>query len=85
MQRSPFSIERAFICCVVGVVFISFTEQKLETEKQEEEWFQINLTDYADYLMPLVSKYIVENDMDPLMIPDVGQSFRTVRISFVSR
>ncbi|XP_029039706.2 uncharacterized protein LOC114874522 isoform X5 [Osmia bicornis bicornis] len=76
MQKTlPFSIERAFICCFVGVIFISFTEQKLETEKHQEEWFRINLTDFVDHLMPFVSKYIVENEMDPLMIPDVGQSF----------
>nr|XP_034185734.1 uncharacterized protein LOC117606865 isoform X1 [Osmia lignaria] len=79
MQKTlPFSIERAFICCFVGVIFISFTEQKLETEKHQEEWFRINLTDFVDHIMPLVSKYIVENEMDPLMIPDVGQSFRIV-------
>nr|XP_012149347.1 PREDICTED: uncharacterized protein LOC100876738 isoform X2 [Megachile rotundata] len=75
-QKLLSSIKQAFLrCVVVAVVFVSSTQQNLDSEAHLEEWFRVNLTDYADHLLPLVSNFIAENEMDPLTIPDAAQSY----------
>ncbi|CAL7942850.1 unnamed protein product [Xylocopa violacea] len=59
-----------------------YEEQQEEGKADEEEpmknEYRMNLTELSDQLLQFVSRFVVENEMDPLPIMDIRHSFRIV-------
>lgn len=50
------------------------------TKEDEDDWIRLDVTEFTVRLFPLLSKVMVERNLDPLLIPHLRSDFRLVSV-----